>query len=102
MMGLCFENDFILRRIYAIFDIDFRCMDIQAEKLNLIKWLTDVNEPSIIKRFIALKQEQQIDWWDKISDEEKAEIEEGLAQADNGEVVSHETVMAKYQQWRSK
>jgi predicted transcriptional regulator len=77
-------------------------MDIQAEKLNLIKWLTDVNEPAIIKRFIALKQKQQIDWWDEISIEEKTEIEEGLAQADNGEVVPHETVMAKYQQWRSK
>jgi predicted transcriptional regulator len=77
-------------------------MDIQAEKLNLIKWLTDVNEPSIIKRFIALKQKQQTDWWDEISAEEKAEIEEGLAQADNGEVIPHETVMAKYQQWRSK
>jgi len=77
-------------------------MDIQAEKLNLIRWLADVNEPSVIKRFIALKQKEQIDWWDQISDEEKAEIEEGLAQADNGEVVPHETVMAKYRQWGSK
>jgi predicted transcriptional regulator len=77
-------------------------MDIQAEKLNLIRWLADVNEPSIIKRFIALKQKQQIDWWDQISSEEKAEIEEGLAQADAGEVLPHESVMAKYQQWRSK
>jgi predicted transcriptional regulator len=77
-------------------------MDIQAEKLNLIKWLADVNEPSIIKRFLALKQKQQADWWDLISKEEQAEIEEGLAQADSGEVVSHEDVMAKYQKWRSK
>lgn len=60
-------------------------MDIQAEKLNLIKWLTDVNEPSVIKQFIALKQKQQVDWWDEISDEEKAAIEEGLAQAEAGQ-----------------
>jgi predicted transcriptional regulator len=77
-------------------------MDIQTEKLNLIKWLTDVQEPAIIKRFVALKQKQQTDWWDEISAEERAEIEEGLAQADKGEILSHETVMAKYQQWRSK
>ena len=77
-------------------------MDIQAEKLNLIKWLTEVEEPLVIEQFIALKNEQQKDWWDEISDEEKAEIEEGLAQADRGELMSHEEVMAKYQKWRSK
>ena len=77
-------------------------MDIQAEKLNLIKWLTDVKEPSVIEQFIALKNDQQQDWWDEISDDEKAEIKEGLAQADRGEVFSHEEVMAKYQKWRSK
>jgi predicted transcriptional regulator len=71
-------------------------MDIQAEKLNLIKWLTSVDEPSVIEQFIALKNRQQKDWWDEISEDERAKIEEGLAQADNGEVVSHEEVMAKY------
>ena len=77
-------------------------MDIQAEKLNLIKWLADINEPAIIKRFIALKKRQQTDWWDQISIEEKTEIEEGLAQADQGELLSHEEVMSKYQKWRCK
>ncbi|MDB5117893.1 MAG: hypothetical protein JWQ79_3385 [Mucilaginibacter sp.] len=77
-------------------------MDIQAEKLDLIKWLLDVNEPSVIKSFIALKQKEQTDWWDEISDTERAQIEEGLAQADKGEVVQHKEVMAKYQKWRTK
>jgi predicted transcriptional regulator len=77
-------------------------MDIQAEKLNLIKWLADINEPAVIKRFVALKKKQQSDWWDQISTEEKTEIEEGLTQADKGELVSHQEVMAKYQKWRSK
>jgi predicted transcriptional regulator len=77
-------------------------MDIQAEKLDLIKWLAGVNEPSVIKRFIALKQAQQVDLWDEIDAEERTEIEEGLAQADNGEVIPHEEVMEKYQKWRAK
>jgi predicted transcriptional regulator len=71
-------------------------MDIQVEKLNLIKWLTEVEEPSIIEKVIALKNEQQKDWWDEISDDEKADIEEGLAEDDRGDVLSHEDVMAKY------
>ena len=41
-------------------------------------------------------REQEKDWWDQLSKEEKAEIEEGLAQADRGEVVPHKEVMAKY------
>jgi predicted transcriptional regulator len=77
-------------------------MDIQVEKLNLIKWLTEVEEPSVIEQFIALKNEQQRDWWEQISDDEKSDIEKGLAQADKGEVSTHEEVMAKYQKWRSK
>ena len=77
-------------------------MDIQLEKLNLIKWLTDVDEPSVIERFIALKNQQQGDWWNDITEDERMEIDEGLAQADRGEVLSHEEVMAKYDKWRSK
>ena len=77
-------------------------MDIQTEKLNLIKWLINVNEPSVIGQFIALKQKQETDWWDDISLEEKNEIEEGLSQADAGQLITHEEAMAKYDKWRTK
>ena len=77
-------------------------MDIQAEKLNLIKWLTDIEEPTVLKKLIALKNNEETDWWDLIDDEERAEIEEGLAQADRGEGISHQEFIAKYDKWRSK
>jgi predicted transcriptional regulator len=77
-------------------------MDIQTEKLNLIKWLINVNEPSVIGQFIALKQKQETDWWDDINLEEKNEIEEGLSQADAGQLIAHEEAMAKYDKWRTK
>jgi len=66
----------------------------------LIEWLARLNNASVIKRFIALKKEQEKDWWDQLSKEEKTETEEGLAQADRGEVVPHKEVMAKYKKWR--
>ena len=74
-------------------------MDIQAEKLNLMKWLSDVNEVSVIQQFIILKNTQQTDWWEVISEDEKIEIETGLAEADKGEVLAHEEVMSKYQKY---
>ncbi len=75
-------------------------MDIQAEKLQLIEWLARLNNASTLKRFILLKKEQEKDWWDELSTEERAEIEEGLAQADRGELVPHKEVMARYKKWR--
>ena len=73
-------------------------MDIKAEKLDLIQWLTQLTDKKIINEIKALRKEKS-DWWNDISNEEKAEIEEGLAQANKGEVVSHEQVMTKYDKW---
>lgn len=77
-------------------------MDIKAEKLKLIHWLADQEDPDIIRQFLALKASKEADWWDRISAEEKAEIEEGFAEADRGELTPHDEVMAKYKQWLSK
>ena len=88
MKSLSLENQFL------------KNMDIQAEKLQLIEWLARLNNTTTLKRFIALKKEPEKDWWDQLSREEKAEIEEGLSQANRGEIVSHREVMAKYKKWR--
>ncbi len=74
-------------------------MDIQSEKLRLIEWLAGLTDPGAIEEFISLKKSREIDWWDEISTEERAEIEEGLAQADSGEVTPHQQAMAKYEKW---
>jgi len=74
-------------------------MDIQAEKLRLIEWLAGLNDTKVFSEFITLKKAKEADWWDEISAEERSEIEEGLAQADRGELVPHKEVMAKYQKW---
>ncbi len=77
-------------------------MDIQIEKLQLLEWLAKLNNPMILKQFIALKKEQEgeEDWWDKISADEAGEILDGLQQADRGEVVPHSKVMEQYKKWR--
>ncbi len=74
-------------------------MDIQSEKLNFIKWFSGITDQSVINEFTALKSKKEADWWDTISVEEKVEIEEGIAQADRGEVQPHDFVMDKYKKW---
>ncbi|MGY6522445.1 MAG: hypothetical protein ACXIUD_11985 [Mongoliitalea sp.] len=74
-------------------------MDLQAEKLRLIEWLAGLNDATTLHEFINLKKRKEVDWWDGISVEEQSEIENGLDQADRGEVVPHAEVMAKYKKW---
>lgn len=50
----------------------------------------------IINEFINLKKSKEVDWWNTICEEERAEISEGIAQADKEEVIPHEEVMEKY------
>ncbi|MGC4022668.1 MAG: hypothetical protein QM734_12335 [Cyclobacteriaceae bacterium] len=76
-------------------------MDIQAEKIQLIEWLASLNKPSVIKKLVALKEKEK-DWWDEISEQEKAEIKKGISQADRRQVVPHKKVMEHYKKWLSK
>ena len=73
-------------------------MDMQAEKLGLIQWLAQLTDEGMIAKLKTLRSEQE-DWWDQITAEEKAEIEEGLLQADRGEVKSHSEIRKKYERW---
>jgi len=73
--------------------------DVQAEKIRLIEWLAGLNDIRTLNEFITLKKNAEVDWWDEISAEERSGIEEGLAQADRGELIPHEEVMTKYKKW---
>jgi len=63
--------------------------------------ILNTEKPSVLAKVEAIfKKEKGADWWDEISDAEKEAIEEGLAEADRGELIPHEEVMkevrAKY------
>jgi len=73
-------------------------MNLETRKINLISWLSHLQDEGVISKLETI-QDQEPDWWDVISKEEKAEIEEGLAQLDRGEFSTHEQVMAKYKKW---
>lgn len=65
----------------------------------MIDKITDSNILNAVKTLLSDKVVAKTDWWDTVSDEERIEIEQGLAEADRGEVISHEKVMAKYKKW---
>lgn len=73
-------------------------MNIETRKVSLISWISHLNDEEMISKIESL-QKNEPDWWDLISDEEKSEIEQGLAEIERGETKSHEEVMSKYKKW---
>ena len=74
-------------------------IELRTDLHNMIDKITDSNILNAVKTLLSGKTVTQTDWWDAISDEERAEIEQGLAEADRGEVIPHEEVMEKYKKW---
>jgi predicted transcriptional regulator len=67
-------------------------MNIQAEKLNLIEWISKLNDTSIIEKLREIKSNytHSPDWTEKLHKEEIESIERGLKDLDEGRVHSHE------------
>ena len=63
-------------------------------KLQLYRLIDRTNNPSLLKRIYAslskTLSKEEVDFWKEFSDEQKAEIEESIAQADRGELIPHE------------
>jgi len=74
-------------------------IELRTDLHNMIDKITESEVLNAVKTLLKGKTARQDDWWDTISDEERAEIEEGVSEADRGEVVPHEEVMEKYSKW---
>ena len=74
-------------------------VELRTDLHNMIDKISDSNVLIAVKTLLSGKVATQTDWWDTISDKEKAEIKQGLAEADRGEVIPHEEVMKKYEKW---
>ena len=73
-------------------------MNLETRKLNIIRWISHLEDESIIEGIEKLRSSDG-DWWEMIDENEKANIKKGILQADNGEVKSSEEVLSKYRKW---
>ena len=73
-------------------------MDLETRKYNFIQELSNVDE-SLLEKLELLVKASKKDWHSELSVEEKVEIEIGISQADNNELVSHSAVMDKFKKW---
>ncbi len=69
-------------------------MNLKAKKLELVQMILNTEKSTVLAKVEAVfKNEKGADWWDEISEAERNAIEEGLAEADRGELIPHKEVM---------
>ena len=73
--------------------------NIQNIKIELIQWLTTLEDSAVIQKILELRKSQTKDWWTEISEEEKKSIEKGISDADNGKLNPHSKARKVYEKW---
>lgn len=74
----------------------FITMSTAELKYSLFKAIDSINDGEKLKAIYSfITKKNDVDFWDELSKEEKDVIEEGLDQAERGEFISHEEVMAE-------
>jgi hypothetical protein len=74
-------------------------MNIKAEKLKLIDWIIALRDESVIEKIKVIKEHENTDWWDIISEAEREAIKQGLNDLENGKTLKHEDVKNIYGKW---
>ena len=74
-------------------------LNILNQKLELIQWLSTIEDSSVIEKIMALRKKESVDWWNLISESEKQSIELGLKDAESGKLNSHSKARNSYEKW---
>jgi predicted transcriptional regulator len=73
--------------------------ELQNIKIELIQWLSTLEDVDTIQQLIDIKAKENADWWDTLSDSEKKSIEQGLADAKEGKLKPHSDALDIYGKW---
>ena len=76
-------------------------MNIQTEKLDLIEWISRLNDSSIFDRLRKIKEDysKSMDWWETLEKEELESINRGLKDFEEGRTHSNETARQIYEKY---
>jgi hypothetical protein len=63
-------------------------MNIQLEKLELMKLLKETENPSVINAIKKIFQKEEKDWWDDLTEEQKGILNESMEEYESGKFSS--------------
>ncbi len=71
-------------------------MDLQSSKLELVRLILKIDNQQTINKLTSVLKEQDQDFWDELSAQQKEEIMSGINQLDNGQRISLEEFISKH------
>ena len=74
-------------------------INIQSAKIELIQWLTTLEDSSVIQKIMDLRKNETKDSWNEISEAEKKSIELGLMDAEKGKLNPNSEAGKIYGRW---
>jgi len=72
-------------------------MNIQAEKLEIVRMVLDTDNPGIldsIKRIFTITKD--VDFWNNLTENQKDEILKGIVEIENGETIGYNEFIKSY------
>lgn len=69
------------------------------KKIELIQWLSTVEDDSVLEKIEAIQLENTKDWWDTISTAEQESIESGILDVKTGRLNNHAVARGLYEKW---
>lgn len=73
---------------------------LEARKLSIVEYLAEVNDESIIQQIEALLK-PTVDFWDELTEAQKAHILNGLEQLSAGKKVKYQKTIARFKKNRN-
>lgn len=76
-------------------------MDVQIlnDKLDLIQWLSMIEDEVLIEKLVEFRKKESSDWWNEVSEEVKLSVKKGIKQAENKELKPHSDARKIYEKW---
>ncbi|HKK60223.1 MAG TPA: hypothetical protein VJ937_12140 [Salinivirga sp.] len=72
-------------------------MNIQSEKLEIMKLILETNNPRILESIKKLfNKSTKVDFWETLTQEQKDDIQQGIMDIENGDVVDYDDFMEKH------
>ena len=75
-------------------------LNVEKEKLEIIKWVTGLKDTDAIEKLKMLRDNpRKLDWWNEITDEEKTAIDKGIEDIKAKRVKPHKEAKKLYEKW---
>jgi hypothetical protein len=69
------------------------------KKIELIQWLSTLDDKEVINRLFKFRIQENKDWWNSLSAEEKESIGKGISEPESGKLTEHTEAKKIYEKW---